>query len=182
MAAAAVNLNLEIVLAGGEAALADIDRTRRGGRIVVLAVNFIHGEPLEKAIVDHGMGALSRLLRGLKQELHRTVKVPALGQQLRSPQNRRHMAVMAAAVHFPLMLGFVGNGSRLRERNRIHIRPQGHDLRAVPDLQASDHARAADAGVHLNSHLPQPLRHKGRGAGLLKRRLRMAMEFVTPCF
>ena len=148
----------------------------------MLAVNFIHGEPLEKAIVDHGMGALSRLLRGLKQELRRTVKIPALGQQLRSPQNRRHVAVVAAAVHFPFIFGFVGHGSRLCERNRIHIRPQGHDLMAVPNLQASDDARAADAGVHLNPHLPQPFRHKGRGACLLERRLRMAVEFVTPCF
>ena len=185
MTAAAVDFNLEIILAASKAALADIDRAGTHARIVVLTVNFVDREFLEQTIVQHGVRALARLFGGLEQEDGRTVKVAAFTQQLCRAEYGSGVTVMATAVHFALALALVRRIALLFQVDSVHIRTDSDRFAAVTDFQAADNTRAADSGEYLNAHLFQFVRDKCRRLYFLKCGFRMRMQLMPPlsqCF
>ena len=58
------------------------------------------GHPGDKPVVDHRLGSGTDLLGGLKErDIGPGPRIAAIRQQLRRPQQRRHVHVVPARVH-----------------------------------------------------------------------------------
>ena len=69
----------------------------------------------------------------------------------------------------------IGQARLLLHRQRVHVSPQQHGG-AVTVGQDPDHPGAADARVHLETGLTQPLGDRGRGAVFLVGQLRVLVQ------
>ncbi|MPM13852.1 hypothetical protein SDC9_60212 [bioreactor metagenome] len=94
----------------------------------VEADDAVHGGVFEQPVLDHGGGSLSVLLRGLKDELHRSLEVvPALREDFRRTEEHGGVGVMAAGVHVAVG-GGEGKSRVLGHVEGVVVRPDAEDL------------------------------------------------------
>ena len=140
----------------------------------------VAGEALEETVRDHGLCAPLPLLGGLKDEMHRSVEAPGLGEVARGGEQHRGMAVVAAGMHLPgvrrAMLEVIG----LVYGQRVHVSPQPDLPRSTSGAQHPDHARASDPGVHFAAKLSELLRDDAGRAAFLEPKLRMRVDVAAP--
>ena len=99
VAAAAGDLDGEVVGGGEERAGADREVADRGAGHVVHAVDLLDAEALHQPVVDHLPAAAAALLGRLEDHHRGAVEVAGLGEVLRGAEQHRGVAVVAAGVH-----------------------------------------------------------------------------------
>ena len=86
---------------------------------------------------------------------------------------------MAAGMHLPLRLRGVRKSGRFQDRQCIDVRAQSYH-RPVASAQQPDHARSADAFIHLTPEFAQFAGNEGRGFLLFERKLRTGVQMMAP--
>src|SRR3954470_2114478 len=109
--------------------------------------------------------------------MHSAGEIARLGKIFRSTKQHGGVPVMAARMHAARILRAIFNTVALLHRQRVHIGPQSDGAVATGRLvTAADHADdagTAEAAMHLDAPLRQPLRYQRAGALLLEANLRM---------
>ena len=139
----------------------------------------VAGEAFQQLVVEHGQGAADALLAGLEDQVHGAVEILRLRQIAGGAQQHGGVAVMAAGMHPPGRLAFIGEVVGLRHGQRVHIRAQADPARPVAGAQHADHAGLADAAMHLDPPFLQLRRDDGGGAVLLQPQFRMSVQIVA---
>jgi hypothetical protein len=152
MAASSSNPDDEVVFAGHDASRPSSDVPRGHAGDVVRAENGIDGEAFEQSVLDHRVGSTTMFLGRLEDEADSSVEILRSGQDLSSPQQHRHMAVMSARVHATFVLGDVRSTlGGFRHRQRIHVGAQSDHPGALADRQACDHSGAPDLPMDVEA-------------------------------
>ena len=110
--------------------------------IIVHAVDFLDGETVHQAVLDHLAAAATALLRGLKDDHRGAGEVARLGEIFCSAKQHGGVAVMAARVHLAGNCGLVGKIVGLLDGQRIHVGAQADRAVAGP-FSAMDHPHHA---------------------------------------
>lgn len=107
------------------------------------------GKPVKKSVVDHRLRARMPLLAGLEYQKRDAVEVARVVEITRGREQHRRMAVVAAAVHAPVVPGPVGDVVLLLHRQRIHVgaKPDTPAARVDAARNDRDNAGTTDAGV-----------------------------------
>ena len=92
------------------------------------AEHFLDAEAVEQAVAQHGLGAGAALLRRLEDHHRRAGEVAGVGEILGGAEQHGGVAVVAAGVHLARHGRFVRDRGRFLDRERVHVRPQAHDL------------------------------------------------------
>src|SRR4029450_804120 len=158
----------------------DLEFPDREARPVVHAEDDLARELVEQAVIDHRLGAALAFLSRLKDEMHGAVEIAALREIARRAEQHRRVPVMAAGMHAPLMLRAVREGVGCEDRQAIHIGAQPYRPWRVADPQPADHPGLADAAMHLDAELFQPLGDEIGGALFLEAELAMRMDVAPP--
>jgi hypothetical protein len=91
---------------------------------VVHAVDLLHAEAFHEAVLHHASPPPPPSSAGWKIMTGRAVEVARLGEVLRGAEQHGRVPVMAAGMHEAGVLRLVGRIRRLRDRQRVHVRPQ----------------------------------------------------------
>ena len=141
-------------------------RPRAGGKLphlgprpVVHAKHRFHRKLLKQPVLDHLAGATATLFRGLKNQVHRAVKVPVFSEMLGCGQQHGGVAVMAAGVHLAGVHAGVAEGVELLHGQRVHVGAQANRAAGRAAFDNAHHAGGAQAAVNGNAPLGQLLRH-----------------------
>ena len=143
------------------------------------AVHRLHWEFFKQAIFDHFTCTATAFFGGLKDHIHRAVKVAILRQMLRSRQQHGHMAVVAASVHFSGVLAGVRELVELLQGQSVHIGAQANGAVARAIFDNAHHPCSAHAAVNRYSPFGQLGRHHVRGALLLEAKFRMRVDVAA---
>jgi hypothetical protein len=148
---------------------------------------------LESPVLDHRGGAAQssarRLLRGLEDELHGPVELPAhRGEGLRGAHQHRDVRVVAARVHDAHLLPVdlradaraEGEVDLLGDGQGVHVRAEGDDRPRAPAVQHADDAVTADARTHFDAKPAEMCSDELRRARLLERKLGVLMDVAAP--
>ncbi len=119
--------------------------------------------------VEHGPGALERLLGGLKHE-HDAAPEPFARQGLGNAHTDRAVQIVTAQV-----------GRARFQRDGVHVGAIGDGGPGGGALQHGHDTVPADAGRHLEPGRAKPLGHGGRRAALVAGQLRMAVNLAAQC-
>src|SRR6202163_1175619 len=136
---------------------------------VVEPVDLVAGKFLEQPVLDHGAGAAEAFFGRLEDEMHGAVEIPGLREVTRGAEQHGGVAVMAAAVEA------AGNGRApsyvgvLFYREGVQVGAQAAALSPIAfALEHADHASAAEAAMHLDAPLRQPVGNDAGGADFLE--------------
>ena len=133
-----MNCQLHVVGRGVQRARARLDDAHRQIRLHMQAVHAVDVRIFHHAALHHRLRAAVRLLRRLKQQLHRARQTVAHAHEhLRRAQHHRHVRIVAAGVHHARMLRAEGQPLRLLKRQRVHVRAQRNH---IARQRALDHA------------------------------------------
>ena len=144
-------------------------------------------EPVEQAVVDHRLGALADLFRGLEDEQQGAAPAARVRRQLgRRAEQAGDVRVVTAGVHHRHVLAVgalaavgrrVVEAGPLEHRERVHVGPEQHG-RAVAVGQQADDAGAADARRRLVAEVAQPRGHDPGRPVLGERELGMRVQIA----
>ena len=180
MAAAAAQFDFELVAARHHRPWAHGKTPLRQAGPVVQAVDRLHRETLEQALLHHHPAAALVFFGRLEDQYHGAVKASGFGQVLGGPQQHGGVAVVAAGVHAARVAGAMGKGVGLGDRQGIHVGPQADAGLAGAGPQHPDHAGAGQAGVHLTAEAGEPFGHQGGGAVFCEGRFGMGVQVPPP--
>ena len=172
---------IEHVVGGGVAlTVADADSSGLEPRIDVEPEDRLDARLVERAFLDHHLGAAHGLLRRLEEELDGAGEVAApLGEEARGAEQDRGVDVVAAGVHLARHLRAVGHVLAVLERQRVDVGAQ-RDARSRPGaLDGAEHAGLRDAVAVGNAELVEQRLHARGGAVLLEAELGVAMEIAA---
>ena len=93
------------------------------------------GKALEQAVVDHRLRAGVAFLARLEDQVRDAVEVARLVQVARGRKQHRRVAVVAAAVHAPVVARAVRDVVFLLHRQRIHVGAQADRARPLASLR-----------------------------------------------
>ena len=131
-------------------------------RPVVHAVDGLHGELLEQAVLHHDPAAAFVFLGRLEDEVNGALELAGLGQVAGGAKQHGRVAVVAAGVHFSWGLRLVGDVARLLDEERVHVGAQPH-RRPVARAKRADDAGPRQAPVHGDAEfIQQPGDDAGR--------------------
>src|SRR5436189_2938601 len=146
------------------------------GRIVQ-PVNLVAREFIEQSILDHGARPAESFFGRLKDEMHGTVEVAGLGEIASGAEQHGGMAVVAAAVEAAGNSRAPAQVSVLFHRKGVHVGSQADALAAgALALEYADHARAADAAMHVDAPLFHFVRDNPGSADFLEADLGMCVQ------
>ena len=108
-------------------------------------------EALQKAVVEHDLGARLALLGRLEDEVDGALEGARRRQVLGGTEQHRRVAVVAAGVHHPRVLRGVREVGRLVNGQGVHVgaQPDRPALAPALPMHDPDDAGAADLLVHL---------------------------------
>jgi hypothetical protein len=141
----------------------------------------IHLGVSEHPRLNHRFGTTGPLLRRLKDQLHRALKaVAVLTQVVGRSQGNGHMAIVAAGMHHPIMLGTIGDRVLLLDGQGIHVRPNPQHGARLLTRDHRHHTGAGDPGLVINPPGPQPINDKIRRQPLPKPQLWPLVQVPPP--
>ncbi len=144
---------------------------------IMQAVDFVAGEFVEQAVLDHRPRAAKTFLGGLEDEVHGAVEIAGFREVARGAEQHGGMAVMAAAVKTAGNGRTPGQVGIFLHRQRVHVGAQPDPLAAgALALEHADHAGDAEPAMHLDAPLRQFFRDDAGGADLLEADLGVRME------
>jgi hypothetical protein len=145
-------------------------------------------EPVDQAVVDHGLGTRPDLLGGLKHHHQRSGPgLAVLCQRLARSDQAGHVHVVPAGVHHwdlvtvgvhAMGAAGVGQPGLLGYRQAVHVGSE-QGGRALAIAQGPDDPGSAYAGGCLVSKLAQMVSHDRRRPDLLEGQLRMGMQVLV---
>ncbi|KAI1690642.1 hypothetical protein Ddc_24813 [Ditylenchus destructor] len=165
VAAAPQQPDREIIHRGQHRPRPDGGDAQRQLRQVVQAIDGIAGEAAEQPVLHHRERPGQALLGRLEDEVDDAREVARLREVLRGAEQHGGVRVMAAGMHHAGRVLRWAKSFGLGHGQRIHVGAQADP--AVPGmsaLQHADHARAADARMHLDPQdaaSPRPARWCG---------------------
>ena len=145
------------------------------------AIDLIHREQLEETVLDHLLAAALTFFGRLENQLYGAGEITGFGKVFGRAEQHRGVAVMAAGMHFSVILGAMLGRAFFLDRQRIHVGAQadGRTVAAIA-LDACHHTRTAEPPVYFKPHLRQPFRHEIRGFELLETKLRIGVDMAPP--
>ena len=166
----AVDVGVERAAAGGKFA-------HRQAGLIVHTKDRRH--VLQRPGADQGFRAAKIFLRRLKQDPHppREFRFPLLQQQ-RRPQHHAGVNIVAAGMHYPLILRAVRQTGRLLDGQRVDVRPQGNHLVAAADF--GDQPGFQIVGQQGQPAALQPVADPRGGGYLLQGELRVLVQLAPP--
>ncbi len=170
----------KIIFAGSHAPHPGGKGPGRQERRIVEAIDFIHGEPFEQPVIDHGLGTPARFFCRLKDKADRAIEIFPIRQQFGRSQQHHRMAVMTVAMHFPRTQGDMVMAAPFCDIQSIHIRPDADTASAIPAPESAYHSGPADAFFDLDPPGPHLFCSQLGSRFLLKGCFRMLMEIMTP--
>ena len=156
------------------------DGARIEPRPVVEAEDALHREAVEQAVREHGARPAAALLGGLEDEMHGARPARIARQQGGGAEQGGGVAVMPAGMHHAGFGGGMGGAGRLRDGQRVHVRPQPDRAVRLPARQGRHHPGSAHAGGEGDAELAQALLHEGGGRVLLVGELGMGVQMAPP--
>jgi|GEM_PF-3830896 len=146
---------------------------------VVHAVDLVHGEALEQAVVDHRLRAETIFLVGLEDEMDGSVEVTVLGECFRGAQQHGRVTVVAAAVELAGGCGTVREVVGLLDWQGIHVGAQTDHAAALAPSQSCDQAMAGDAGCHFEPRRREPFGHRRSRVRQIESDLRRVVQVAA---
>src|SRR5690606_24132868 len=133
----------------------------------------------ERTLHTHPQATATPLLRGLKEQLHRSTKLALyLHEQPCGPEEHRRMAVVTAGVHATRDAAPEGYIHFLLDGQCVHVRAEG-DAGAIPIPDRRDHSSLGDGVTVGNAQLIERPAHQFARSNLLVHQLGMLMERPT---
>jgi hypothetical protein len=173
-----VNSSVEAMIGPDAAAeLAD-----RHARHIVHAVDFLDGETLHHAVLDHLVAAGAAFFGRLEDHGDRAFEIAGLGKIFCSAQKHGGVAVMAAGVHLARRGRGPGLATGLGHRQRVHVGAQADGAAfAEIALDQADDAGAAETGHDfVNAKLFQFIFDESCRIFDGKQQFRLGVEVATP--
>jgi hypothetical protein len=121
VAASADDADLDVVLAGHQAAGAGADPAASVPGHVVQAEDRFHGEPFEQTVRDHRLGAEPVFLSGLEDQVHDAGEAALGRQDPGGTKDHRHVPVVAAGVHDAMVDRPVRPCAPFGQRQAVHV-------------------------------------------------------------
>ena len=84
----------------------------------------IHRKFFKQSVLDHLAGAAAAFFSGLKNQVHRAIKIAVFGKVLGGCQQHGRVAIVSAGVHFPGVLAGMLEGVELLHGQSIHVGAQ----------------------------------------------------------
>ena len=179
MGAQAPNDDLEGVEGGHHGPRPDGERAGGPPRPVVHAVDGLHGELLEQALVHHHPAATLVFLGRLEDEVNGSLELAGLGQVAGGAKQHGRVAFVAAGVHLARGPGLVVELVGLLDEECVHVGPQPH-RRPVARAQRADDAGPRQAPVHRYAEFIEPPGDEVGRALLLEGGFGMGVQVPPP--
>ena len=148
---------------------------------VVHRVDGLHGKALKETVFDHLARPTPAFFGGLKNQIHRSLKIGVLGQVLGRCQEHGGVSVVAARVHAPGVDARVGKAVFLAHGEGVHVGPESDGTCAVSKA-AFDHAHHPSfAQTRVKGDAPafEQIGHHFTGAFFLEAQLGVGVQ-VAP--
>ena len=150
------------------------------------AIDLVDGKAVHQPVPDHGRGAATALLRGLKDHHRGAGEIPRLRQIAGGAEQHRGVAVVATGVHLARGFRSIGDIGGFLDRQRIHVgaQPDHPDVAVPAGFMALDdayHAGSAKTGCDfIAAEFPQPLSHEGGGAVHIVEQFGVGVDIAAP--
>ena len=135
---------------------------------------------VQSALLNHGLGTQSYLLRRLESQFYRAAQFFFhVMKDAGSGQEHRNMAVMAAGMHNALVFARIRRPGGFLNRQGIHISAKQNGLAGLCALNGDQHTRLQPTGPPGNAYLVQRLFDCLAGVIFLGADFRMLMEIAA---
>jgi hypothetical protein len=138
------------------------------------------GEPLEQPVGYHGARATPVFLVRLEDEHRRSVEGSLSGEVQRCAKKHGCMTVMSTGMHGIGRRRCISEIILFRDRQGVHLGPDGNGAAACPALKHPDNAGAANTFVDSDPGRTQMRGDYARRPLLAESEFRIAMQVMPP--
>ena len=121
--------------------------TEGANRLALESAETVFGVQLKT--FEKNIDATTAFFGGLKNQVHRAIKIALLGQATCGSQQHRGVTIVAAGVHLPLVFRVMRKLIQLAQRQRIHVGTQADHPWRGTGTQHTDDTGLGDAAMHL---------------------------------
>ena len=144
------------------------------------AIDFVHPEPVEQAILHHCQRTQTILLVRLEDKMHGSVETVSRGKGLGSGQQHRRMAIVATAVKLRFIDGTMIEIISFLNRQRIDVRAQADGAIAFATLQNTNDSSPAYTGMGVDTHIGQQIGNYSSRPFLPKTEFGVSVDIASP--